>query len=87
MTQTGLNSLDQATIGAQSVIFGYDGQAESLVDCIRVIAESPTRSVFEVFYKGARAVAKCWIPHEEETAWLVTLSGYIYIANRRIMYV
>ena len=86
MTQTRLTSLGQATIGAQSIVFGYNGQA-GLVDCIRVIAESPTRSVFEVFYKGARAVAKCWIPHEEETAWLVTLSGYIYIANRRIMYV
>lgn len=78
MTQIGPISLYQATIAPQSIVFSYNGQMGSLVDCIRVIEESPTRSVFEVFYKGARAIAKCWISHEDEMDWSVTLSGYIF---------
>ena len=78
MTQIRSTSFDQATIGPQSIIFSYNGQMRSLVDCIRVIEESPTRSVFEVSYKGARAIAKCWISHEDEMDWSVTLSGSIF---------
>lgn len=75
MTQIGPITLDQATIGPQFIVFSYNGQMGSLVDCIQVIEESPTRSVFEVFYKGARAIAKCWISHEDEMDWSVTPSG------------
>lgn len=53
-------------MGSQSIVFGHDGRAGSLVNCVRVISDSPTRKVFEVLYEGVRAVAKCWIADEEK---------------------
>lgn len=52
MTQIGPISLYQATIAPQSIVFSYNGQMGSLVDCIRVIEESPTRLFLRSFIRG-----------------------------------
>ncbi|PGG96352.1 hypothetical protein AJ79_09625 [Helicocarpus griseus UAMH5409] len=70
---SGIPSLN---ITPQTILYGDGGVSQSSVNCIRLISGVPQKkAVFEVEWKGVRAIAKCWSKELHES---FTIESAVY---------